>query len=159
MHPDGTPIDILLVEDDEGQALLTMEALLEGKVINNVYHVMDGVEAMAFLRQEGKYTGAPRPHLILLDLNLPRKDGRTVLAEIKQDDHLKSIPVVILTISTNEQDIIKAYDLHVNSFVTKPIDLDQFFEVMRSIESFWLTVVQLPDASTRDTGIETKKRT
>lgn len=138
------PIEILLVEDNPGDVRLTMEALREGKVHNRVSVAQDGVEAMAFLRQEGKYAAAPRPDLILLDLNLPKKDGREVLAEIKADDKLKHIPVVILTTSHAEQDILKSYDLHANCYVTKPVDLDQFISVVRSIEDFWLTVVALP---------------
>jgi two-component system, chemotaxis family, response regulator Rcp1 len=144
MNVPGTSIDILLVEDNEGDARLAKEALKESKVLNTVYHVIDGVEAMAFLRKEGKYAGMPRPHLVLLDLNLPRKDGREVLAEIKSDEDLKRIPVVVLTISADEADIFKTYNLHVNCFITKPIDFEQFLRVVRSIEDFWLTIVQLP---------------
>jgi two-component system, chemotaxis family, response regulator Rcp1 len=144
MNMPGVTIDILLVEDNEGDARLAKEALKESKVLNNVYHVPDGVEAMEFLRKEGKYADAPRPHLILLDLNMPRKDGREVLAEIKGDENLKRIPVVVLTISNDEMDIFKTYNLHVNCFITKPIDFDQFLRVIRSIEDFWLTIVQLP---------------
>jgi CheY-like chemotaxis protein len=138
------PIEILLVEDNPGDVRLTMEALRDAKVHNRVHVAPDGVEALAFLRQEGKHAGAPRPDLILLDLNLPRKDGREVLAEIKADERLKHIPVVILTTSRAEQDILKSYDLHANCYVTKPVDLDQFIAVVRSIEDFWLTVVALP---------------
>jgi CheY-like chemotaxis protein len=138
------PIEILLVEDNPGDVRLTMEALKEAKVSNHVSVAKDGVEAMEFLRQEGKYASAARPDLILLDLNLPRKDGREVLAEIKNEDALKHIPVVILTTSHAEQDILKSYDLHANCYVTKPVDLDQFISVVRSIEGFWLTVVALP---------------
>jgi two-component system, chemotaxis family, response regulator Rcp1 len=141
----GTSIDILLVEDNEGDARLAKEALKESKVLNNVYHVLDGVEAMTFLRKKGKYADAPRPHLILLDQNLPRKDGREVLAEIKSDESLKRIPVVVLTISNDEVDIFKTYNLHVNCFITKPIDFEQFLRVIRSIEDFWLTIVKLPN--------------
>ncbi|HVN71853.1 MAG TPA: response regulator [Desulfomonilia bacterium] len=144
MKMPGVSIDILLVEDNEGDARLAKEALKESKVLNNVYHVLDGVEAMAFLRKDGKYADAPRPHLILLDLNLPRKDGREVLAEIKGDECLKRIPVVVLTISNDEKDIFKTYNLHVNCFITKPIDFEQFLRVVKSIEDFWLSVVQLP---------------
>jgi len=144
MDVNNTVIDILLVEDNEGDARLAMEALRESKVTNNVFHVIDGVEAIAFLRKEGRYAGMPRPHLILLDLNLPRKDGREVLSEIKNDDDLKRIPVVVLTISNDERDIFKTYNLHVNCFITKPIDFDKFLEVIRSIEDFWLSIVQLP---------------
>jgi chemotaxis family two-component system response regulator Rcp1 len=144
MNIPGIPIDILLVEDNEGDARLAKEALKESKVLNRVFHVVDGVEAMAFLRKEGKYADAPRPHLILLDLNMPRKDGREVLAEIKGDESLKRIPVVVLTISNDEKDIFKTYNLHVNCFITKPIDFEQFLKVIKSIEDFWLTIVQLP---------------
>ncbi len=138
------PIDILLVEDNPGDVRLTIEGLKEGKILNNLNVVSNGVEAMAFLRQEGKYAEAPRPELILLDLNLPRKDGREVLAEIKNDDNLKRIPVVILTSSQAEQDIVKSYNLHANCFITKPVELDQFIGVIKSIEQFWLTIVKLP---------------
>jgi len=138
------PIEILLVEDNPGDVRLTMEALRDAKVHNRISVAKDGVEAMAILRREGQHVNAPRPDLILLDLNLPRKDGREVLAEIKADDRLKQIPVVILTTSHAEQDILKSYDLHANCYVTKPVDLDQFISVVRSIEDFWLTVVALP---------------
>ncbi|HNV27308.1 MAG TPA: response regulator, partial [Nitrospira sp.] len=120
------PIEILLVEDNPGDVRLTVEALKEAKVINHLTVVKDGVEALAFLRRQGSYTTAPRPHLILLDLNLPRKDGREVLADIKTDDNLKRIPVVVLTTSQDEQDVLKSYNLHANCYITKPIDLDQF---------------------------------
>ncbi|MGO8879528.1 MAG: response regulator [Desulfomonilaceae bacterium] len=138
------PIDILLVEDNPGDVRLTIEGLKEGKILNNLSVVSNGVEAMAFLRQEGEYANVPRPELILLDLNLPRKDGREVLGEIKNDDDLKRIPVVILTSSQAEQDIVKSYNLHANCFITKPVELDQFIGVIKSIEQFWLTVVKLP---------------
>ncbi len=137
-------IEILLVEDNPGDVRLTKEALKEGKILNSLNVVSDGVEAMAFLRREGNYNGAPRPELILLDLNLPKKDGREVLAEIKRDPGLRLIPVVILTSSAAEQDIVKSYNLHANCYVTKPVDLDQFIEVVKSIENFWLAVVKLP---------------
>lgn len=140
----GRPVEILLVEDSPGDARLTLEALKEGKVRNNMNVVKDGIEALAFLRHEDKYACAPHPDLILLDLNLPRKDGREVLAEIKEDPDLKRIPVVILTMSKAEEDILKTYDLHANCYVTKPVDLDQFMEVVRAIEDFWLTIVKLP---------------
>ena len=123
---------------------LTLEALKEGKVVNRVSVIPDGVEAMAFLHREGPYADAPRPNLILLDLNLPKKDGREVLAEIKADPDLKRIPVVILTTSRAEEDIARTYDLHANCYITKPVDLDKFLEVVRSIEDFWLAFVQLP---------------
>ena len=138
------PIHILLVEDNPGDARLTKEALKEGKVRNDLVVVPDGVEAMAYLRQTGPYRDAARPDLILLDLNLPRMDGREVLAEVKADDRLKTIPVVVLTTSRSEQDILKSYGLHANCYVTKPVDLEQFITVIRSIEDFWLTVVSLP---------------
>jgi two-component system response regulator len=144
MNKQGLPIDILLVEDNEGDARLAKESLKESKILNKVYHVLDGVEAMAFLRKEGKYADVPRPHLILLDLNLPRKDGREVLAEIKSDECLKRIPVVVLTTSNDDEDIFKTYNLHANCFITKSIDFEQFLRVIRSIEDFWLTIVQLP---------------
>jgi CheY-like chemotaxis protein len=139
------PIDILLVEDNPGDERLTREALKEGKVYSNLHWVKDGVEAMAFLRREGKYAAAPRPEIILLDLNLPRKDGREVLEEVKADDRLRRIPVVILTTSKAEEDVLRTYNLHANCFVTKPVDLDKFMVVVKSIDDFWLTVVTLPD--------------
>lgn len=143
---DGKPIEILLVEDNPGDVRLAVEALRDGKVANRLNIVEDGVEAMSFLRREGGYADAPRPDLILLDLNLPRKDGREVLAEIKQDADLKRIPVVILTSSAAEQDVVQAYNLYANCYIVKPIDLDQFLKVVRSIEDFWLIVVTLPQA-------------
>jgi CheY-like chemotaxis protein len=140
----GAPIEILLVEDTVGDARLTREAFRDGKLPNTLHHVEDGVEAMAFLRRQGAYQAAPRPDLVLLDLNLPRKDGREVLAELKQDPHLQRIPVVVLTTSSAEEDILKAYGLHANCFITKPVQFDQFLTVVRSIEEFWLTIVRLP---------------
>jgi len=140
----GQAIEILLVEDNPGDVELTEEALNGAKVRNRLHVVTDGVEAMAFLRREGKYADAPTPDLILLDLNLPRKDGREVLAEIKADPHLGRIPVVVLTTSEAERDVLQTYELHANCFVTKPVDLHQFLEVVKSIEGFWLTVVKLP---------------
>jgi chemotaxis family two-component system response regulator Rcp1 len=140
----GQPIDILLVEDNPGDVRLTIEALKEGKVLNTLSVAVDGVEALSFLHKEGPYADAPRPDLILLDLNLPKKDGREVLAEIKSDDKLKCIPVVVLTTSQAEQDIFKSYNLHANCFITKPVDLEQFIVVLQSIEDFWLTIVRLP---------------
>lgn len=137
-------IEILLVEDNPGDVRLTMEALKEGKIHNTLSVVKDGVEAMAFLRREGKYANAPHPDLILLDLNLPKKDGREVLTEIKSDKNLKRIPVVILTSSEAEKDIVSTYDLHANCYITKPVDLDQFIKIVKAIECFWLTVVRLP---------------
>ena len=138
------PVEILLVEDNPADVRLTREALKEGKVRNNLYVARDGVEALEFLRQEGQFTDAVRPDLILLDLNLPKRDGRQVLEEIKSDSSLRQIPVVILTSSQAEQDIAKAYDLHANCYVSKPVDLDQFIKVVRSIESFWFSIVKLP---------------
>jgi two-component system, chemotaxis family, response regulator Rcp1 len=140
----GEAIDILLVDDNEGDARLAREAMKDSKVKNKMYHVLDGAEAMEFLRRQGKYTDAPRPDLILLDLNLPKLDGREVLAQIKNDEELKRIPVVILTVSSAEEDILKTYHLHANCYITKPLDLSQFMKVVRSIEDFWLTIVRLP---------------
>lgn len=137
-------VQVLFVEDNPGDVRLTQEALKEGKLCTNLHIVPDGVEAMAFLRKQGEYADVPRPDLILLDLNLPRKDGREVLAEIKSDEDLKRIPVVILTTSSAEQDILKTYSLHANCYVTKPVDLDQFMKVVKAIEDFWLTLVKLP---------------
>jgi len=138
------PIEILLVEDNLGDVRLTQEALREGKVRNHLHVVADGVEAMAFLRREGQHAHAPQPDLILLDLNLPKKSGPEVLAEIKADPELRRIPVVILTVSKAEEDVLKSYNLHANCYITKPVNLDQFLEVVKSIEDFWLTVVMLP---------------
>jgi two-component system, chemotaxis family, response regulator Rcp1 len=137
-------IKVLLVEDNPGDVRLTKEALKEGKMLNRVTVVGDGVEALSFLRRQGKYADASQPDLILLDLNLPKKDGRQVLAEIKADPGLKRIPVVVLTTSSAEEDIFKTYDLHANCYVTKPVDLEQFMHVVKSIEDFWVTVVKLP---------------
>lgn len=137
-------INILLVEDNPGDADLAREALESSKMNNNLQWVDDGEKAMAFLRREGPYSKAPRPDLILLDLNLPKKDGRQVLAEIKSDEGLKRIPVVILTTSQAEEDVLKTYNLHANCYITKPIDLNQFLRVVRSIEDFWLSIVVLP---------------
>jgi chemotaxis family two-component system response regulator Rcp1 len=142
----GEPVEILLVEDNPGDYRLTMEALKEGKVYNNLYWAKDGVEALEFLKRQGKHASAPRPDIILLDLNLPKKDGREVLSEIKNDDELRAIPVVILTTSKAEEDVLKSYDLHANCYVTKPVDLDKFIVVVQSIDRFWLTVVTLPPA-------------
>ena len=137
-------VEILLIEDNPGDARLTQEALNDGKVKNNLHIVYDGVEATDFLFKRNKYKDAPRPDLILLDLNLPKKSGKEVLAEIKVDENLKSIPVIILTTSKAEVDILKSYKLHANCFLTKPIDLIKFFEMIKSIEGFWLTLVKLP---------------
>ena len=138
------PIEILLVEDNPGDVRLTKEALKEGKVYSNLHTVKDGVEAMEFLRREGKYSSVPRPDIILLDLNLPKKDGREVLQEIKSDEQLRRIPVVVLTTSKAEEDVLRTYDLHANCYVTKPVDLEKFMVVVKTIDSFWLTVVTLP---------------
>jgi CheY-like chemotaxis protein len=138
------PVEILLVEDSPSDADLTEEALSDGKVLNHLHWVEDGVEALAFLRRQGKYSKAPRPDLILLDLNLPKKDGREVLAQIKADPSLKLIPVVILSTSAAERDILKTYELNANCYVTKPIGLEQFISVVKLIEEFWLALVKLP---------------
>jgi len=138
------PIEILLVEDNPGDVRLTKEALKEGRFANLINVAVDGFEAMAFLRREGKYANAPRPDLILLDLNLPKKNGREVLAEIKADSNLKRIPVVVLTSSQAEKDIVATYNLHANCYITKPVDFEQFICVVRSIEDFWFAVVKLP---------------
>jgi two-component system, chemotaxis family, response regulator Rcp1 len=140
----GRPIEILLVEDNPGDVRLTIEALKEGKVRNRLSVARDGVEALAFLRREGPHATAARPDLILLDLNLPRKDGREVLGEIKDDAQLRRIPVVVLTTSKAEEDILRTYDLHANCYINKPVDLEQFISVVRSIDDFWLSVVRLP---------------
>ncbi|MBK8020771.1 MAG: response regulator [Chloroflexi bacterium] len=138
------PVQILLVDDNPGDVRLTQEALKESKVNNELFVVEDGVEAMEFLRCKGKYANAPRPDIVLLDLNLPRKDGREVLQEIKEDEELRRIPVVILTTSDHEHDILRSYDLHANCYITKPLDLRQFGNIVKSIESFWFTIVKLP---------------
>jgi CheY-like chemotaxis protein len=138
------PIEILLVEDNPGDVRLTEEALREGKVIHHLAVAWDGEEAMAILRREGKHAKAPRPDIILLDLNLPKKDGREVLEEIKKDPKLKIIPVVILTTSQDEQDVLRSYHLHANCYITKPVDLAQFMNVVRTIEDFWFSIVVLP---------------
>jgi CheY-like chemotaxis protein len=137
-------IQVLLVEDNPGDVRLTKEALKEGKLLNQLTVVGDGVEALSLLRKEGIYADAPQPELILLDLNLPKKDGREVLAEIKADPNLRRIPVVVLTTSSSEEDILKIYDLHANCYITKPVDLEQFMGVVKSIEDFWVSVVKLP---------------
>ncbi|MDX1531093.1 MAG: response regulator [Rhodothermales bacterium] len=142
--PTVRPVEILLVEDSPGDITLTIEALRDAKVTNNLHIARDGEEAIAFLRRAGDNAEAPRPDLILLDLNLPRKDGREVLAEIKADESLKGIPVVVLTTSQNEDDIAEAYNLAANCYVAKPVDLDQFLHVVRAIDDFWLTLVKLP---------------
>jgi len=144
MVTNNTPVDILLVEDNPGDERLTREALKEGKVYSNLYWVKDGVEAMDFLRRKGRHAGAVRPDIVLLDLNLPKKDGREVLEEIKTDEDLKRIPVVVLTTSKAEEDVLRTYNLHANCYVTKPVDLEKFIVVVKSIDRFWLTVVTLP---------------
>jgi CheY-like chemotaxis protein len=144
-RPSGRPIEILLVEDNPGDVRLTIEGLNEGKVRNNLHVAKDGVEALRFLRREGEHHDAVRPDLILLDLNLPRMDGRQVLSEIKADAVLKTIPVVVLTTSRAEQDVLHSYQLQANCYITKPVDLEQFITVVKSIEDFWLTIVTLPN--------------
>jgi len=140
----GRPVEILLVEDNPGDARLAQEALKDAKVRNNLSWVKDGAAALDFLNKKEPYQNAPKPDVILLDLNLPKKDGREVLATIKQDNDLKRIPVVVLTVSKSDEDILKSYDLHANCYISKPLDLDQFINVVRSIEDFWLTIVKLP---------------
>ncbi|MGB8491425.1 MAG: response regulator [Bacteroidales bacterium] len=137
-------VDILIVEDNKGDARLIQEILNESKLFNSLFMAKDGVEAMDFLHKKGKYRNMPRPDLIILDLNLPKKDGREVLSEIKSDWDLKHIPIVIMTISQAEEDILKSYNLHANCYITKPIDLNQFIKVVKSIEDFWFSVVKLP---------------
>ena len=138
------PIEVLLVEDDEGDILMTREALAEGKVINRLNVVNDGVEALAYLRRDGEYAEASRPDLILLDLNLPKMDGRQVLEEVKADDGLRRIPVIVLTTSAAEADVLHSYDNHANAYVTKPVDFVRFIEVVRQIDDFFISVVRLP---------------
>ena len=140
----GKPVEILLVEDNEGDVGLIEEVFEEAKIRNNLHVAEDGEEAMLYLHGEGKFSGSPRPDIILLDLNLPKKDGREVLKEIKEDNNLKNIPVVILTTSNAEKDILRAYDLHANAYITKPLDFDQFIKVVESIGNFWLEIVKLP---------------
>lgn len=141
---DVQPIEILLVEDNAGDARLTQEVLKDSKIKNNLHIVTDGVEAMGFLHQDGVYAGAPRPDIILLDLNLPRMDGREVLREIKKDDVLRRIPVVIMTTSDDEHDILAAYDLYANCYITKPVDFQRFIDIVKTIENFWFSIVRLP---------------
>ncbi len=143
----GRPIEILLVEDNPGDVRLTREAFHEAKICNNIHVAVNGIEAMDYLHRAGAYADAARPDVILLDLNLPLKDGREVLAEIKQDPSLQRIPVVILSTSQAEQDILKSYALHANCYITKPVDLEQFITIVKSIEDFWFTVVKLPSAT------------
>jgi CheY-like chemotaxis protein len=144
MRADGTPIEVLLVEDDPGDVLMTQEAFEEHKVRNRLTVVADGAEALAYLRREGPYGDAVRPDLILLDLNLPRRDGREVLAEIKKDEDLGRIPVVVLTTSSADEDILRSYQLHANAYVTKPVDFERFISVIRQIDEFFVSVVKLP---------------
>ena len=141
---ESKPIEILLVEDSPSDAALTIEALKAGKIANTLTHVEDGVEALDFLNRKGKYANAVKPDLIMLDLNLPRKDGREVLAEIKSDNSLKIIPIIVLTTSRSDEDILKSYQLNANCYITKPVDFAHFIDVVKSIENFWLTVVTLP---------------
>jgi len=140
----GSTVEILLVEDNPGDVRLTIEALKESKILNNLNVVDDGIEAMAYLNKEGKYKDRPHPDLIILDLNLPRKDGREVLEEIKEHKNFKRIPIVILTISEAEEDILKTYQLHANCFITKPVDINQFIKVVKSVSNFWFSIVKLP---------------
>jgi chemotaxis family two-component system response regulator Rcp1 len=141
---ENRPIDILLVEDNPGDVRLTKEALRDAKVLNEIYVAKDGVEALQFVNKEGSFSNAPMPDLILLDLNLPKKDGREVLAEIKKDPKLKHIPVVVLTTSKADEDIVRTYNLHANAYITKPVDLNRFVEIMHALEEFWFTIVKLP---------------
>ena len=143
----GIPAEILLVEDNEGDALLTREALADGKFNNRISHVRDGVEAMRFLRKEGEYSDAPRPDLILLDLNMPRKDGRGVLHDVKHDAALRSIPIIVLTTSDSDRDIVQSYTQQASCYISKPVEFDTFLEVVHSIENFWLSIVNLPDVN------------
>ena len=147
------PIEILLAEDNPGDARLTVEGFKDAKIKNNITVVEDGIEAMAYLRHEGPYANAALPDLILLDLNMPRKDGREVLAEIKADENLMRIPVLIFTVSSAERDILEAYNLQANAFITKPIDLDEFITVVKSLEEFWLTIVKLPQSVSSKTYV------
>ncbi len=144
--PNTEPIGILLVEDNPGDTRQAEEALKESKVHNNLHHVSDGVEAMRFLRRQEEFAGMSPPDLILLDLNLPRKDGREVLAEVKEGPEPRLIPIVVLTTSEAERDLVKSYDLHANACVVKPIDLDRFIEIVQAIEQFWFSIVKLPQA-------------
>lgn len=140
----ATAVEILLVEDNPGDARLTEEAFKDSRLLNSMHRVSDGVEALSYLRQEGQYATATRPDIILLDLNMPRKDGREVLAEIKEDPDLKSIPVVVLTTSDADTDVMKSYELHANCYITKPVDLEKFMNIVQRIEDFWLAIVRLP---------------
>ena len=142
--PDARPIEILLVEDDEGDVLLTTEALEASKITNNMHVARNGEEALRFLRREGEYADAARPDIVLLDLNLPRVDGREVLSQVKSDEDLRRIPIIVLTTSEAEEDIVRSYDLHANAYVTKPVDFNRFLQVIQSIDEFFVTVVKLP---------------
>lgn len=142
--PEGEPVEILLAEDNPGDVKLTRKALEQGNIINNLHVVDNGVKAMQFLRQEGEYADEVRPDLVLLDLNMPQKDGREVLEDIKADPELRRIPVVVMTSSAAEEDIVQSYDLHANAYLTKPVSYDGFLDIVRSIEDFWLTVVKMP---------------
>ena len=144
VRQDGTPIEVLLVEDNPEEVLLTQETLKDAKVANVVHVAEDGERALRFARQEGEYASAPRPDLILLDLNLPRKDGREVLADIKSDPELCDIPIVVLTTSSSDEDILRSYQLHANAYVTKPVDFNRFVDVVKQIDHFFVTVVSLP---------------
>lgn len=144
LNVNGRAVEILLVEDNLGDVRLTQEAFKDSKVLNNIHYVTDGVEAIKYLKAEGEYKDAARPDIILLDLNLPKKDGRQVLDEIKQDNNLKRIPVVVLTVSKDDADILKSYNLHANCYITKPISLDKFLAVVKAVEDFWLAIVKLP---------------
>ncbi|WP_276271720.1 response regulator [Haloarcula litorea] len=141
---ESRPVEILLAEDNPGDVKLTRKALERGNVLNNLHVVTDGVEAMKYLRQEGEYAGEPRPDLLLLDLNMPKKGGKEVLRDVKSDPELKRIPVVVLTSSEAEEDIVESYDLHANAYLTKPVDFDGFIEIVSHVEDFWLTVVKRP---------------
>jgi CheY-like chemotaxis protein len=143
----GPVIQVLLVEDDPGDVLMTREAFEDNKVANALHVVSDGAEALAFLRKEGEYADAPTPDLVLLDLNLPRVDGREVLAAVKADDELRQIPIVVLTTSESEEDVLRSYELHANAYVTKPVDFDRFIEVVRKIDDFFVSVVRLPNTA------------
>jgi CheY-like chemotaxis protein len=142
--PAGQPIEVLLVEDDPGDVLLIQEAFADNKLLNNLNIVNDGEQALAYLRREGEYAAAPRPDLVLLDLNLPRKDGREVLQEVKTDESLRTIPVVVLTTSEAEEDVLRSYQLHANAYVPKPVDFDRFVSIVRQIDDFFVSVVRLP---------------
>ena len=144
------PIEILLVEDNPGDVMLTREAFEEGKISNNLNHVADGEEALAYLRKQGPYTHHPTPDLVLLDLNIPRKSGLEVLEEVKRDENLRNIPIVVLTTSEAEADILRSYHSHANAYITKPVDLEQFIKVVRTLEEFWLVVVRLPPNGTQN---------